>query len=521
MKRLLITLLIALPIFGSAQQWVIDLKGEMPCSRLTCCIAKDDGDIVAVGYCGESIEKRNPMFARISSDGDYQIHVVGDSLFGFHNQGLNFSGITRLNNGNYMTTVYIPVSLSDTVKFGVVVFDDDFEIVSSRLYVADTIAEDVYASHLLLDDDGTVVLCGSYEYTVIESSGYGHTFLRPLFYRFDEWGDSLSCRYVKRIPSEPGYSLEHFECNQIKRDPMSDGYIIFGNGTSSTGSVQYMNHNSVLFYDRDFNSRDTQFCPADENMKALFERMNSDTWLSDDRMLVYGETLYTSGPPGERWRLMLADISLDGTVNRYDRFYSIPDTSFNVGGMHWMSMVNDTTIYGSYYIYKDFKGPFDTRPGVCLFTKDMEILAVRTMSSAFIGCYPRDLVSLPDGSCVLLCARLGVSPYHYDAVVVKFSREDLNPIPCSVKEIPQEKLHAVAFPNPTRGELNIDISGLPNDTENRVSITDMQGMVRMSRIIRGNGNLLTIDTSSLEAGTYIYSVSDTEKELLKGKFVKE
>ena len=506
----------ALPFIGSAQQWVIDLKDEMPYSAFSGCIVNDDDDMVVFGVCGESAEEGNPMLVRISSDGYYQIHVLNDSLLGFHNQGLLFDDITRLNNGNYMATVYIPVSVSNTVEFGVIVFNDDFEILSSRLYVADTIAEDIYLTHLLLDDDGTVVLCGSYEHTVILSNGFKQTFHRPLFYRFDEYGDSLSCRYVKRMPSESGYSLEYFDCNQIKRDPQSDGYIVFGNGTSSAGSVQHINQNSVFFYDRDFNSRDTQFCPVDEDWNALFEAMNSDTWLSDDRMLVYG---YTLGP--ETWDLMLADISLDGTVNRYDDFFSIPDTCVNTQGRNWMSMVNDTTIYGSYYIYEDFKKLLDVKPGVCLFTKDMEVLAVRTMSSAFICCYPRDLVSLHDGGCVLVCMRSSFGSSQQDAVIVKFSREDLNPIPCSVKDIPHDKLQALAFPNPTRGELNIDISGLPNDTENRVSITDMQGMVRMSRIIRGNGNLLTIDASSLEAGTYIYSVSNNEKELLKGMFVKE
>lgn len=516
MKKLITLLMLLCPLLGSAQQWVIDLKGEMPHSIISGCVVDNNGDMLAIGCCGESVSEINPMFACITSDGDYHIHVVSDSLFGFHNQGLGFAGIVRLGNGNYLTTVGLHASESDTVKFGVIVFDGDLGIVSSRLYIADSIAEGVSVGHLLLDDDETVVLCGHYEYTV----GF-QTINRPFFYRFDELGDSLSCRYVKPLPSDSEYFFDKFQCNQIKRDPRSDGYIIFGNAESSTNTVQYYGTNHVLFYDRDFNCRNSQFCPVDEDMHALFEAMNSDTWLSDDRMLVYGNSCYTLGPPGKKSYLMLADISLDGTVNRYDRFSNIPDTIIDTRGRSWMSMVNDTTIYGSYYIYRDFKGSFDTRPGVCLFTKDMEILAVRTMSSAFIGCYPYDIVSLHDGGCVLLCSRLSFDKYHYDAVVIKLSREDLNPIPCSVKDIPHDKLHAVAFPNPTRGELNIDISGLPDNTENRVSITDMQGMVRMSRIIRGDGNLLTIDVSSLEAGTYVYSVFNSEKELLKGKFVKE
>jgi len=44
---------------------------------------------------------------------------------------------------------------------------------------------------------------------------------------------------------------------------------------------------------------------------------------------------------------------------------------------------------------------------------------------------------------------------------------------------------------------------------------------RMSRIIQGSGNLLTIDASVLEAGVYFYSVYNNGKEYSNGKFMKE
>jgi hypothetical protein len=101
------------------------------------------------------------------------------------------------------------------------------------------------------------------------------------------------------------------------------------------------------------------------------------------------------------------------------------------------------------------------------------------------------------------------------------NREDFNPIPCSVKEVPQEALQASAFPNPAKDELNIDISGLPDNKQHRIQITDAIGHVCMNRIIRGNGNLLTVDVSSLKPGVYICTIFNSENEIVRNKFVKE
>lgn len=101
------------------------------------------------------------------------------------------------------------------------------------------------------------------------------------------------------------------------------------------------------------------------------------------------------------------------------------------------------------------------------------------------------------------------------------NREDFNPIPCSVKEVPQEALQASAFPNPAKDELHIDISGLPENKEHRIQITDALGHVCMSRIIRGSGNLLTVGVASLKPGVYAYTIYDTENEIVRNKFVKE
>lgn len=54
MKKLITLLMLLCPLLGSAQQWVIDLKGEMPYSTFGSCVVDNDGDMVAVGFCEEN-----------------------------------------------------------------------------------------------------------------------------------------------------------------------------------------------------------------------------------------------------------------------------------------------------------------------------------------------------------------------------------------------------------------------------------------------------------------------------------
>lgn len=514
MKKLITLLMLLCPLLGSAQQWVIDFSDRPECSSLVNGMSNGEGNVIVVGAYGANGGYTNhftPMLMKLSPDGSHAENVMDN---GFDRLRLN--SVVRLNNGNYLTAGVFTDGTAGLMnpqpykKVGVIVFNDSLDVIGTRVYESEMIPDGVFnsgmdvKSQLLLDDDGTVVLCGTYSY--IDSTSYSlpANMHRPYFYRFNESGDTLACRYLRPKKSEPDFNVFSFECYQIVRDPQADGYMIMGRGLNG--------NSSLLFYDENFNYV-RSFCPTYNGLKPLYYGFNSDFWLSDDRVLTFGHT------PGENLELLLADIDIGGSVNKYVNIYHPSDTSSTAAQGHCMAVVNDTTIYGGFYSYHAFKD-LDIWPGVCLFDKNMELLGIRYFPlEGYYECFVNAILPAADGGCLLLC-----TSYHEQTrsgLAIKLSREDLNPIPCGVKEIPQERLQALAFPNPTHGELNIDISGIPENTENRVSITDMQGMVRMSRIIRGNGNLLTIDASSLEAGTYVYSVFNSEKELLKGKFVKE
>ncbi len=105
--------------------------------------------------------------------------------------------------------------------------------------------------------------------------------------------------------------------------------------------------------------------------------------------------------------------------------------------------------------------------------------------------------------------------------VLKLAREEMNPIPTSVKEMPVTEIQGKAYPNPAKDVLNIDLSGVENIDGCRISITDALGRPCLDRFVRGKGNVLTVGVSGLKAGVYFYRVYNAEKEMVGGKFVKE
>ena len=187
-----------------------------------------------------------------------------------------------------------------------------------------------------------------------------------------------------------------------------------------------------------------------------------------------------------------------------------------------MAYVNDTTIYGAYYQWdRDWVGgPSITR--LCLFNTDDELLGLIKIASDETDHYdPSGILPTPEGGCIIAVNEFhDIADIYRKGKVIKLSREDFNPIPWSVKEVPQEALKALAFPNPAKEELHIDISGLPENKEHRIQITDALGHVCMSRIIRGSGNLLTVGVSSFSPGVYTYLIYNDENKVITGKFIK-
>lgn len=495
MKKIIFSFAFLMVIQASlqAQQWEYNYSNGESYIAYVNGILDAEGNGIMVGGCGPIYPDCHPIVMHVESDGMHFEREYEDF------DGLILTDVVQLPNGNYFAA---GVASEEAVV--VMVLDADLDIIADKRYEKTETALSLHGGRLLLDDDGTVVMTGSARYPAI----YGSYFTRPYLYRFDEKADTLRCRYVMPEAPHPEYYLQEFECHQILKNPQDNGLIFMGRGRNGLPSL--------ICYDRDFNYIDNIWMENDHML--LFTQYSSCCWLSDDDLLVFG----TLRPYDAQSRTIgLLDVKLSGGVPRLDTICIEPALPFRTASGKYNSaiFVNDTTIYGSYRSSESLDGPYF--PSVCLFDKDMEVLGNRVFLDEEYTNQPSHFI-LPqnDGGCIIVTF-FTLSNQKSQGKLIKMNREDFNPIPCSVKDVPHEAIKALAYPNPVKDELNIDISGLPEHNEYRIQITDALGHVCMNRIIHGEGNVLNVNATSLKPGIYFYTIQNTQIGLLNGKFVKE
>lgn len=495
MKRHYLTLLVTIvSMVANAQQWEIDFEGIGNYSPLRTGIINDKGEAVIMGECGTDNSHYYPMIMRVTPDGEYDYRV-------FDTIGINVSPthIVQQDNGTYFASAVVQpddLGVGENVVF--LVLDSELNIISMKSYKQPEIVLGLRGGRLMLDDDGTVVFSCAYWY----QSTYGQR-TSPCFYRFDMNADTLSCSYVTGTP-------DGYDCYQLLQKPDDDGFVVF--------CARLNNKCSLLIYDHDFNYMDGFILsPA---YRQSFEHAYSDHWISNDKLLIMGDMWQYE--EYDRWNIGMAEVGLDGTFDRWDRVYHKQDTAIQSSSDRCIAYVNDTTIYGGAWFYRTVGG--ESHGSVCLYDSDMVLLGRKEFVEPEYGdkASCRFVLPMLDGGCLVGISRsyLNNSGYRYGKLI-KMRREDFNPIPCSVKELPQETIKALAYPNPAKDELNIDISGLLEHNEHRIQIIDALGHICMDRIIRGEGNVLTLGVSGLKAGIYVYSIYNAEKEIVRNKFIKE
>ena len=504
MKRIVLVVLAAIVgMAAKAQQWEMDFGDPNSYSVFGPGVVNSKGEAVLVGAIGADKNHYYPAIMSITADGECTTRVY-DTIEG----NVRLTHVVQLDNGNYLASAIVQGDLHGVSAIGddvvFLVLDSDFNLVAVKCYEKPEMAIGMGTGRLMLDDDGTVVYSGGYDYQDV----FGIR-TKPCFYRFDENGDTLSCRFVDPASPLPEASIYLYLCHQLLKHPAGEGYVVLCDGLGGVFSF--------LRYDYDFNYvGGTQIKPClEESVSYGF----SDHWLSDDKLLLMG-TMRENGI--YKHAVAMAEVGLDGTFGRWERVYHKQDTIIQVSSTHCMAYVNDTTVYGCASFCKSLGG--DEYASVSLYATDMEVLGRKEFVEPHYGNRRGCSFVLPmsDGGCLIgtIVGTLSLGDYSYGRLI-KMRREDFNPIPWSVKEVSQEALQALAYPNPAQDELHIDISELPENKEHRIQITDALGHVCMERIIRGSGNLLTVDVSSLKPGVYICTIFNSENEIVRNKFVKE
>ncbi len=467
---LMICCLMVMAATSYGQQWEIDYSNGESYIAYVNGILDAEGNGIMVGGCGPVYPNCHPIVMHIESDGTH----FEREYEGF--DGLILTDVVQLPNGNYFAA---GVASEESVV--VMVLDANLDIVADKRYEKTETALSLHGGRFLLDDDGTVVMCGSARYTS-PNGGYHR---RPFLYRFDENADTLHCRYVMAEMPDPEYFLIQFECHQILKNPKNDGLILMGVGRNGKPAL--------ICYDHDFNYIDNIW--MENNHMLLFTQYSSCCWLSDDDLLVFG----TLSPNDNLSRsIALLDVNLSGGVPRLDTILAEPVLPYRIASNKYncATFVNDTTIYGSYYSSESLFEPY--YPSVCLFDKDMEILGNKVfLDEEYINHPSYFILPQNDGGCIVVTLYT-LSNHMTQGKLIKMRREDFNPIPTEVKELPQETIKVLAYPNPAKDFVRIEGA-------EAAEVQVYNALGQMVKTIQGSNE---INVSGLAEGVYLLRITD-------------
>lgn len=481
-----------------AQQWEIGF--DIPSVFIDGLINEENAAII-VGYQYENENDFYSAVYKVGENGEYETF-----LYDYEFANVKFIKIVSASEG------YFLVGIEETGGDNIKTYDLHIAVLDSELSLIvheQLAAEGGYAflnHHDAVVRDGEIVVLS-------EVMGGGMVTAKPAFLVFNEDGGLLSTSYPEQGDDIYGMNDLNFSDNQLMIKPDGSGYVVIAKYT--------FEGMRLLIYDNDFNFKEVVSVKHPEygvsNMYNCNE-VSSDMWMSDDEIMLMGTYLNYREDEDNRYEVLISDVSLDGTVNKYEVILS--DTCHSAfTGNNTVSYVNDSTIYGGYHSYSSAVIPFHTQ--ICLFTRDLEILGTMTIEDR-LGYSDKSILTYDNGDVLLLGS---INRFELqlvtEASITRFTRDDFITSTLDVNEVSDEEIESLVYPNPTEGELNIDIRGIDAGNENWIRIIDMTGRTLVSRIIRGSGNVLTIDVSSFDAGMYVYEIFNTEGTVTKGRFVRE
>ena len=487
-----------LPFVVFAQQWETILSDTV---SISSGFINEDNTMELVGYSGNY-----GAYFRVFGDGHYETTTFPAP----EGKKLVLQTLTPLDDGGYFVSGRIATNPSDINEgeLKIMILDGDLNMVKEQtLQVAEGFLGFTDGA-AAMDDDGTIVLLKTARREMPNYQGGYES--RGVLFRFTQLGDSLDCRYLLADPPDPICYIHQIKSQKLMNDPYSDQIIGVCAGRNG---VQ-----SLLYFDYDFNLTNN-FQIDDISLPELtsgkyVSEPHVGYWYNANEMLLAATQKdpdhYVNHP-----HLLVGKMNREGEIIEKTEINK-PDTLFYAYG--GMAYSNDSTVYVSTRCHTvSWLDPF--YPCLYLVSTGLEVLGKVELWDE-LDYFPQAVFPTSDGGCVffIIGDQLWIEPVQK---IIRFSREDFNPIPCSVKEVPQETIKALAYPNPAMDELNIDISGLPQNMEHRIQITNAWGHICMDRIIRGEGNVLTVGVANLSVGVYTYQIYDNKKTLSSGKFVKK
>ncbi|MCQ2303912.1 MAG: hypothetical protein MJZ97_02810 [Bacteroidales bacterium] len=284
---------IALLLFGSfslfAQQWDVSLDCPGTSFRHGC----KDGDENSI-FVGQS--NSDAWVLRFHEDGTYENRTYGSA-----GRSYCLLNVVALPDGKYFATGSSTDIASETDSVLIMVFDNNLEILTERLYPLDSGFWAVPYSQTILDDDGSVLAFITQQKEL--ELGAKAWDLRGSFWRFNEAGECLEYRLCYSDSPNTEYWLHSMITQQLLKSPKGDGYIVLAPG------AKHGNVSSLDYFDNSFHY--VNDCNIIMNNWGIAQYY-SDHWLNDSVMLLTGR-LECENPHNNHQHLFVAKVNLEAT----------------------------------------------------------------------------------------------------------------------------------------------------------------------------------------------------------------
>ena len=325
-----------------------------------------------------------------------------------------------------------------------------------------------------------------------------------MLYRFTPEGDTIQHRdlYSEESPLNMGFT-DYFCAFNLFYDCDQNELLYLGRGLHNCGSLEYFDEdfNLVRAYKLEVSNSDTCYTisggPAQCHLRSF-----------DEDLIIFDE---------DDRDLYATKISLEGEFDQRIALRPMVDTIEDPALICCMAEMMDGNLC---YYFDWYTFTYDSGVQCAyLINDDLEIVGSYSDDSG-IRAYPRCIASTNDGGCIMvsdsmtLLNQTRIIPYF-----IKLMPEDFTMVPLSVQEKPASDCQGV-YPNPAKDFVNISIQDIEDPNLN-IRICDATGRMMTDRKVVGEGNTIVVDISQLKPGIYVYSIYNTQKELLTGKFVKE
>lgn len=498
-----------------SQHWNLVIEECNLTNLYSCKSVDNDSALLGVGKAwnqASEVEPYNGLIVKVDLEGNYIYRVVQNV-----SMDLSYYSVIQLNDGNYMAFgICDSLTQLDYRKYlRVDVYDKQLNLISNHLIDATTneflgFQKDQECDRIQcgMNSDGNVLLATSQCF--ISDLGYLENRFR--FYEFNPSGDSI--RSVAQPIAIDGYPQYGYKIALVMSNPDTTGYMAIASGTynnhwSGMFGIYWIDDNLNIVDNKpwmsngDISSCDNHWHFLDENhQKSLL--VDIEKYIGSS--FSYHSLCFVSEKFVKYKEVDLPPLDSVSTVN------SFTSTVF----------INDSTIFATTYSSVSFWDD-ECQTNVFLTDSDLNILGRKTIKESDQYILPLMPVGLCDGSCMMPIRFQFESKndgiYQSKIAFYKFFRNDFE-ITLNIEGnncILQDK---EVYPNPTNGILNIPVIGITPDVS-RIQVFDVLGQKCLDANINKNGNLITIDTQNLEAGTYIYQVVSADRILTKGKFVKE